>query len=538
MSAEPPGEGARAEHRTAGAARADREVELKLLLDPAQLSRLRRHPSVAALSQGPARTRRLHSVYYDTRELDLLREGLALRVRRVGRAFVQTVKADGSTNAGLFERAEVECPVPQQLPDVERIPDLALRARVRAALAGRPPEPVLETEMRRTQRLLRESDTELHFDLDQGEVRTPRGSLPLCELELELLRGDPRVLYDLALELLDSVPLRVGTRSKFERGLQLLTGERPSPQRSQSVELPGDASVEAALEAVLRASLSQVLANEDPARQGVDPEGVHQMRVGVRRLRSALALFGAVLPEVQIAPLKDDLRWLGGELGPARDLDVFLADTLEPLANHFRDLPELKRLRDEALLLRAESYERVRAAVDSRRYTELVLRLGRFLAARSWRNQALDPDSAQLFQPARERTRPLLARRYKKVRRLGKRLRELTVPEKHALRIQVKKLRYAAEFLRGLHPGKAADKLVQRASRLQDGLGHLNDVATGEQILAQLLTRLGDEAGPRHQRAVGFALGWVARTADHQLQGLPSLWKSFAKVEPFWREGG
>ena len=365
-------------------------------------------------------------------------------------------------------------------------------------------------------------------------MRTPRGEVPLCELELELVQGDGRTLYDLALELLDGVPLRIGTQAKFDRGLALLTGERPAPQGARRVRFEPGASVEQAIEAILVSCIEQILANEEPALDGSDPEGVHQMRVGVRRLRSALSLWKEMLPAEQAEPLRRDLRWLGGELGPARDLDVFLQETLGRLLQGLPDEPDLKRLRDAAEELRTEAYERARTAILSRRFTAAILHLGRFVAARGWRQQSLSPESARLFQPAAERAAVLLARRRKKVRRLGRGIRERSVPEKHELRIQLKKLRYAAEFLRELYPGRRPRRLLRRVGRLQDVLGRLNDVAAAERILGQVLERIGDELSPGHLRAAGFVLGWVARGADEELDQLPRLWKAYRRARPFW----
>jgi inorganic triphosphatase YgiF len=508
------------------------EAELKLLLEPAYVAQFRRHPTLRALATGRPSARPLVSTYYDSEGQDLLRAGLSLRVRRVRGGFVQTLKSQGTRTAGLFERIEVECPLPDERPDPLLTPDAGLRRRVEEALRGQPLRPVLETDVRRSEWRLRDGETELRVDLDQGEIRTPRGTLPICELELELLRGDARVLYDLALELLDTIPLRVATRSKLERGHALLTGGQTTPQ--QMLELAPDASVEDAFEAIVGICVGQILANEACAVTGADSEGVHQMRVGVRRVRSALSLFRSLLPADMVEPLRVDLRWLSGELGPARDLDVFVEETLNPLARQFPVETELKRLRDEAQELRVEGYARARAAIASKRYATLILHLGRFLAARSWRQQALSPESAQLFQPASEHARDLLRRRARKVRRLGSGIRERTIPELHELRIQLKKLRYAAESLHRLFPQRKARRTVRRIVALQDSLGHLNDVITAEDILTRILERLGEEGTPGHLRAAGFVLGWVARGAERELEGLPRLWKRFADMKPYW----
>lgn len=528
MSALPP-------QATPGPADAPREIELKLLLEPADLASLRRHRRVRELALTPARTRRLHSVYFDTPALDLLRQGVALRIRRVGRRFVQTLKLPCASGAGLLERTEIEAPVAGPEPDPHSIPHAELRARVAGAVATPGFGPILETEFQRTERRLRIEETELIFDLDVGEIRTPRGALPICELELELCEGEPTRLYELAVELQRSVRLHMSTRSKFERGLECLTGAHPTPRRAQPLALPPDASLERAMEAAFRSCLDQILANEEPARRGVDPEGVHQMRVGVRRLRCAIGLFRDVLPDSQTRPLREELRWLADELGGARDLDVFCDETLAVLRRRFPDDPQLKRIHDEASHMRAQAYARVRSALDSLRYAELVLRLGLWLAARTWRQQATTPESARLFQPGRQVGRRLLGRRHRKLLRGGPDLSQLGEAELHAVRIDAKKLRFACEFLRSLFPKSRARGFVRRVTRLQNTLGHLNDVAAARSVLGSVLERMGPEAGPQTLRAAGFVEGWISRAAEDELSRLPRRWKAVRRRKPFWK---
>jgi inorganic triphosphatase YgiF len=513
-----------------------REIELKLELAPGDLPRLQRHPVVRQQALGRAATRLLRSVYFDTPELDLAGRGIALRVRRVGRSYVQTVKARGAGGAGLFERIELEAPVGGEHPDLERIPDLALRAQLQRELAGKTLEPVIETEIRRSHRRLAVGGSEVALDVDVGEIRTRRGNEPICEVELELERGEPAALYELALALHEDIPLRLAPRSKAERGYARLTGIRPAPRKARRLALSSDATLEDLLAEGMREALDHIVSNEVIAREAVDPEGVHQMRVGLRRLRSALALLRPMLPAEAVASFQTELRWLTSELGVARDLDVFLEETLEPLQQRFAQDGALKRLRDEARELRAESYGHLRAALDSPRYSHAMLLLGHWLARCGWREQPLSADSARLFVPAREVTGALLGQRERKVRHLGRHLRRRSAQEKHALRVRLKKLRYAAEFLAGVHPPGRADRYLRRLAELQDVLGHLNDGATAERLLGEVLEWIGPEATAEHHRAAGFVGGWTARGAEEALQQLGRHWKAFARTDPFWRE--
>lgn len=511
------------------------EVELKLLVQPEDLAALWRHPRVAELTRGPASVQMLESVYFDTGDLDLARGGLVLRLRPGGNGMVQTIKTREGGSAGLFCRGEWEMPVAGDVPDLLQVPDPELRARMEGAVGSNPLAPILRTVVRRSSRSVGEADWEARFDLDVGEAKTPKGSLPICELELELVRGDPGALYDLALDLHESIALRPAGSGKVEGGLAVLLGESPEPRRAGRLELDEEASLEDVLHAIFTSCIEQIVVNEAPARAGGDPEGVHQLRVGARRLRSALSLFGDTLPDENREFFRAELRWLSGEMGDARDLDVFLAETLEPMLLQTPDRDDLQRLDAAARELREVGYRRVRAALDSRRYTGLILALGAWNSGRRWRNQPLTPESARLFAPAREIGRPLLDRLYNKARRRGAKMEELTLDEAHRLRIELKKLRYAGEFLSRLYPHHHARRFNKRLGRLQDTLGHLNDQSTAHGLLERVIEQAASGAGSDHQWAAGFVSGWTSRVAREKLRPLEKDWKAFAKQDPFWR---
>jgi inorganic triphosphatase YgiF len=511
-----------------------REVELKLEIRPEDVPRLLRCPRLRELAGGRASTRSLRSVYFDTPKLALAERGLALRVRRDGRRLVQTVKARGPARGAHFDRVEYEAAAAREEPDLDLVPDPALRARIEEATAGAPLEPVIETRIRRTRRLLRCDGAALELDLDVGELRTAAESQPLCEVELELREGDPGALYDVAIELLESVPLRISTVSKADLGYACLTGAPPAPRKAQAPELSPETTLDDAIAATLESCLAHVLANQVPAHLGRDVEGVHQMRVGVRRLRSALRLFRLVLPRDRLRPLEQELRWLGRELGAARDLDVFVVELLGPLAARRSGDAALGRLCGAGEVLRRERQAALRRALDSVRHTRLVLEVGRFLARRAWRDPAPDAASARLFAPARSLAAEFLAARDREARRLGERIDRLGAEDLHRLRIRVKRLRYAAELLGGLYPGGRRDRYLGPLPELQDELGKHADLATAQALLAALLERIEPEARPDGDRAAGFVEGWAAADAARATRRLGRLWGRFARARPFW----
>jgi inorganic triphosphatase YgiF len=513
-----------------------REIELKLEIRPEDVPRLLRSEPLGELAAGRAQTRSLHSVYFDSPDLALARAGMALRVRRDGRKLVQTLKARGPQRGAHFDRIEYEAPTSAEEPDLGLVPDPELRAQIEALLAGSPLAPVIETRLRRTRRLLRRGETSLELAVDVGELRSAGESQPLCEIELELCEGEPAVLYEVALALLDVVPLRISAVSKAELGYACLTGTPPAPRRAGEPELAPAATLDDVVAATLECCLGHVLGNLAPAHLGRDLEGVHQMRVGVRRLRSVLRLFRPALPPDALRPLEAELRWLGRELGAVRDLDVFVVELLDPLFVRRSGDKGLERLREVALALRAERQEQLRRTLDSTRLTRVVLALGRFVARRGWRDQRLDEASARLFAPACPFAAELLELRDRKARRLGDRIDELSLLELHRLRIQIKRLRYAVELLGGLYPGRRRDRYLEHLPELQDRLGRLADLTTAQGLLADLLERIDPDARPVCARAAGFVEGFATADVARATRRIGRAWRRFAHARPFWDE--
>jgi inorganic triphosphatase YgiF len=512
----------------------DREIELKLELTPGDATRILEHPAVRRSASGPAQVQHLLSVYFDTPDHALAHAGIGLRLRRSGGDQVQTVKSGEDAAAGLFERGEVEVAVSGEQPDLDAIPDEALRARILEALDGQPLVPVFETEMRRTRRVLRDGEDEWSLDLDEGVVRAGDASERFCELELELRHGEPARLYELALELSQSFDLVPGTRTKAERGYALRTGEQLAARKAPPVELTSHATLDTALRLVARSCLAQIGGNVAAAWEGIDPEGVHQMRVGVRRMRSVFSVFQPVLPAEPTRLLREHLRWLAAELGAVRDLDVFIDELLVPLFAVRSDDPALKRLRDEAELLREERKQELRKTLRSRRQTRLLLELGHWIARSAWREQALSESAALLYQPADAFASGVLSRLQRKAEKLAP--EALTGPpaSRHELRIALKKLRYACEFFRGLYPKKDVRRYLRRLSGLQDLLGALNDIVTAGRVLEELLSRVGPEDAASLARAAGFIEGFAARQDEIAVHQLAAQWARFERTRAFW----
>jgi inorganic triphosphatase YgiF len=510
-----------------------REIELKLSVPPDRVQHLLRSPHLRAEGAGRGHARALRNTYYDTPHLTLHERGLALRVREAGRRFVQTVKAGGRGASGLFNRREWQQTVPGPKPDLAQIDDVMLRELLGDAAARL--APVFTAEVRRVTRTVQcGNSTRVEVVIDEGRVVTPKGSTPICEVEFELKEGSPDALYELALALNDVAPLHLETMSKSDRGYALLSDAQPTWSKSPALALDPNATGLEAFEAILRHHLAHLLANEAAAREGSDPEGVHQLRVALRRLRSVLALFRSVLPAETALHLADELKWLGGETGPARDLDVFLLELLRPIRKGMPEESDLEALETRAAAARIAAYERVRAAFDIARFTALLLEVGRVAETRFWLN-GLEPEVvARLEAPARDFATELLAERHRKAKKRGRGFANLSTEDRHRLRIGLKKLRYAADSFRSLYEGEATAAYMKRLSRLQDVLGHLNDVDIAGRLVEGFAQEAAAEDAAAVARASGLVIGWYGHGIAALEPKLRKQWKGFKSALPFW----
>src|SRR5215472_830919 len=312
------------------------EVELKLAASTADLPELKR----ALVEMAPTSTgaqSRLISTYYDTPNLALKRQGLTLRVREQGDRFIQTVKAGDPGGGDLLTRGEWEDELAESRPD----PQAAQSGEHLPEGIASDLQPRFATDVTRTTFAIESAPaTRIEAAIDQGEIRAAGDGAaePISEIELELKSGDAAALYDVALQLLDVAPIRIEPRSKSERGYQLGDEAETAPPvvHAEPIALDPAMTVEAALQEIGRACLAHLLHNE-AAALAMDPEGVHQMRVAVRRIRSAISAFKKLLPAADRRRVSSELMWFIDILGRARNLDVFATELLRPAQAELAD---------------------------------------------------------------------------------------------------------------------------------------------------------------------------------------------------------
>jgi inorganic triphosphatase YgiF len=508
------------------------EVELKLSARPADLPQLKR--ALVEMAPGSASSQeRLISTYYDTQDLALKQRGLTLRIREHAGRFIQTVKAGDLARANILARGEWEDALSDNRPDLEA-PHSG--AHLPEDVAGEF-RPVFVTDVARTAVEIEPvPGTHIEAAIDKGEIRVVGGDAvePISEIELELKSGETAGLYDLALRLLDVAPIRIETRSKSERGYRLAEGDEAAPPvfHAEPIALDPDMTVEAALQKIGRSCLAQLLRNE-AAVLAAQPEGVHQMRVAVRRIRSAVSSLKEVLPSADRRWVAEELGWLGDALGPARNLDVFTSELL-PAAR--ARLPDDLGWDDLAAILdrlRRAAYDRVREEILSERYTATMLRLSRWFEVGGWRAHPEAEAAALLSCPISRIAPRVFSRRRRRVERRSRGFDRLTPRERHKLRIATKKLRYTNELFGSLFNEDDLRKFVGKLKRLQDDLGYANDVRVAHDFVTELFA----QTDPRSLAAHAWigVLEWhdqmLARGERRMRKHLGRL----NRVTPFWR---
>lgn len=525
-------------------ASAEQEIELKLTTDPKSLAKLL---SVVLKLEGAdkksRKTTRIVSTYFDTEDRRMRRRGLTLRVRDKNGKRVQTVKSAGSSTSGMFARQEWTTPLVGKTPDLAAITSPAVRNRMGLVL---PQElsALFKTDVKRTTVIVDHTsdkgDTakiELAFDLGKivtGSASSTKGkTAKISEVELELVEGETAAILDLAKTLAATAPTVLNVSSKVSRGFELSEDSFPKAVTASKVALTDALSVDESITLILRQSLGQLLANRAAADCGKDIEGVHQARIAMRRIGTALSLFKSYLTGPEAAHIKAEIRWLISALGKARDLDVFLDEVLPVVAADRPNDKDIAAVKTAAVKARNTAYRKVRSALNSRRYTDAMLALASWIEERGWR---ADTYQEQLDAPLLSTAGHLIGRRHRKVLKLGKSFATLSTDQRHEVRLALKKVRYAAEFFVGLYPEAKTRPFISAMRRLQNALGASNDVATAENLLAALIK--GANSNGKSVEALtlgaGKILGWHTRAAHDAETNIVRQWITFSESRPFW----
>jgi inorganic triphosphatase YgiF len=513
------------------------ETELKLSLPAAQANQLWKVPPLATLLVNRPTRQRLFSAYYDTPHLDLRKRGVALRLRRDGRRWVQTVKKESKPSGGLQQRIELEVVVPRGALDQEWLKHTGIAEFTDEGFATNALGIVFTTEFDRSLAIIEpEKGTRVEVAIDQGAIVAGTRREPLCEVELELKQGDLAPLFDLAEQLVALPDIRIESVSKAQRGYRMAARERPEPAKAISTKLSGSDDVDTVFQALAFGCIAQMQANEYGVLHTHDIEYVHQARVALRRLRSVFGLFSGAIPK---SHFRDQLAWLSETshmLGEARDWDVFVTEFLRDASESMTDYPALPDLKKTSASLRGEARRRVRTELVSADYEVHMLRLTQTLHAQDWgRDRSMKEQEIAALAP-KAFAASIVGRAHRKVVRQGRRLERSNLNRSnytgfHELRINIKKLRYASELLAPLFGNKSTRKYLAHLADLQKILGQLNDAATAVSLVDRLAPGKDD---PAYLQAIGHLKGYAAAKSRFSLSDFNSVWKKFEATTTFW----
>jgi inorganic triphosphatase YgiF len=508
-------------------ARAGSEIELKFDFDPGTAGLIAAHPALRASPSGPEQ-RELISIYYDTEDGALRKAGVFLRVRESGGRYTQTIKS-ARNQSDLIERLEWEQAIESRHPDLAAAEATALEplltAEIRAAL-----QPRFETRVQRYIYRIACGSSEIEVAVDRGEIATATRNCQISELELELKRGDKAALFDLARVLAEGVPLRLAVKSKAERGFELIDDADHSVEKASPIVIAPQTTSRDAFRAIAQSCLRQIVANEAGTCAG-DAEALHQTRVGLRRLRAAIAFFADMVTDRHLGRIKAELKWITKELGPAREFDVFAAEVLQPLRAAHPEDDGLDAAHRDFEAKREAAYARARSSVRSDRFRSVPLDIAEWVEVGAWTSEKDEAREAGRKRPVVEHAETELRRLRKRIKKKGGNLNSLSGGQRHKLRIRAKRLRYATEFFAATFPGEEGAKRRETSlaalKDLQDALGGLNDLATHKTLIAGH-GAAGDGSLAKH-------VGASEAGAEKLLAAATVAYRRFAGTKPFWK---
>jgi triphosphatase len=314
---------------------------------------------------------------------------------------------------------------------------------------------------------------------------------------------------------------------------RLASGDLPAPREAARIRLKREMTVEAAVREIMRECADQIAANIEFVWMSEHPEGPHQLRIGLRRLRCIFAIFANIAQCDEMDRLNAEARWLAREASELRDLDVIRDEIVGAEAKQHGDETSLCMLTATLGAQAIACREGLCAALVTPRVQAFLLDLVKFVETRGWLASMSLTQRTQLAMPARNFAHAALERRWQKVRKRGRNFRTLTVEQRHELRKELKRLRYAIEFFSSLYKAKHVRPLLRHMKGLQEVFGALNDAQMARTILER--PELAPRADTQAQRAVGWVLGASQARAEIAWRDAQGQWRKFKASKPFWR---
>lgn len=474
---------------------------------------------------------------FDTPDHALKAAGIFLTLRQDGRRWLQSVET-GNRSAETSAEPRLETMASDGQPRLDAIANPSLRQEILTRVNGSPLQPIHETIVRRAANDVRLADgSRVEMAVETSDIRAGERHGKVRELALTLLEGNLRQMFGLAESLLEAGDFTFSNTSPMARGYLLAeqgsAEPPPLPRHAYLVALEPHQTTEQAARDVLMECFTQIADNVRVVRMIDDPEGPHQLRVGLRRLRSAFTTFGPALRSVETERLNAEARWFGQEVGRLRDLDVLALDIVAREASAHPEEPGFAAIADALKNNSAMERMRLRETLKSERITHFLFDLARLVETRGWLVPSDFEQTQRLARPVIETAMSALAKRWKHSCRQARDLDALNPEQRHELRKQLKKLRYAAEFLSSLFPGKRVEAFLKRLRKLQTMFGELNDAELVRAKIGEAVLPGSDIADG--QRAVGWLIGASLTRADAGWEHAASLWRDLERTRLFWK---
>jgi triphosphatase len=489
------------------------EIELKFHVPPDRVAGVEH-----ALRDRVRATRtHLQAAYYDTHDERLAAAGLAWRVRREGRRWVQTLKSSQANGDGMHrEEHNVtihtrEWPVADPSLHADTPAGEKLAAVLKDIADDREPPPAerFRTDVWRIERTVRAPGGQVTISFDKGEIVAGDATTPVCELEVELRSGKPQAVIDTATKWVERHGLWLDAINKAQRGALLARGAELAPVvKAVPAELDAEWSIDAATREMVRACVVQIIRNTSALANDLgDHTHVHQARIGIRKLRTVLREFGKAIPVLD-ASWEPRLRDYFNQLGASRDLEVVAAMG-----------PAIEAAGGPAIDVRSTSTVDPIAVARDPELTVLVLELFGYV-----HGQPVAPQSdGELIEAVASRLQKLHRRALKRHDRFPK----LPEEERHAIRKRLKRLRYTAELSASLFPSKKVARYLRQITPAQEALGELNDLAVARNTFKSL---------SEHDPNAWFAAGWAAAQGPHAIAKCVKPLARAAEADRYWRD--
>ena len=452
------------------------------------------------LGSGRPPTKKYEAFITTRQSMTCIAAGISLRLRRQNGGWLQTVKADQHVDRGISNPIELEAPVDREEPDPAKIADKKIKRAVQKAATGKTLKPVFETVVERTTRTIKAQGSEIELAVDDGEIRAGDETREVREAELELKAGDAEGLLFAAEKLWAGHELKLSPRSKAEHGYRLALrkkGTSTEPEKARPVRIRCKDTCAMAFAAILPSAARQILVNREVVLQTDDPNGAHQLRIGLRRLRSALHALRPLAGRGSLRTFEGCARDMGRCVGTLRDADVLISGIHARAEAAASDKAGFEELREVLARERQRRRDEVRTALRGHPWTKLQLYLT------LWPH-TLD-ENPRLERPVMGHARKALRKAWKKAAKLGRNLEKLDDEHRHEMRKALKKLRYQAEFFAPLF-AKRRHGALHRAPKKAAGRIWLHQrCANGPEIGRTAETerrRCGGGAGGRLRRRV------------------------------------